>query len=99
MSAIGPKQTSRAAPHMSAFGCKADMRGQALGAKTAPLEAERGSRSENYGLLDSCAGNVAIHIETIVQKNNNMTRWISTIPFHFFGWNDNASANGNMRTP
>jgi hypothetical protein len=64
-----------------------------------PLEAERGSRYENDVLLNSCAGNIAMHIAIIVQKNNNMTRGISTIPFHFFGRNDNASANGNMPTP
>jgi len=68
--------------------------------KTArPLEPACGNRRENGVLLNSCAGNIAIHIETKVQKNNNMTRGISTIPFHFIGRNDNASANRNMRTP
>jgi hypothetical protein len=75
-----------------------ERRRKAAGARPALNRGVAFSRRTNQEvLLNSCAGNIAIHIAIRAQENNNMTGGISTIPFQLVGRNYNARANRNMR--
>src|SRR5262245_52771802 len=66
MSAFGPKQTSIAVPHMSAFGGKADIR---FGARTGLLPEHRVTKSTDFPrLLQSCLGIVLSEIAEMIRS-------------------------------